>query len=89
VTRLLRFQRGQMVLNFVMAPKGSVRVEVQDADGEPPECLPAADNQELRGAAIEQTATWSAGDRLRRLAGTPGRLRFVLRDADLFSFRYC
>jgi hypothetical protein len=65
-----------------------VRVEVQAADGKPLEGLALADCQELRGDAIEQTVTWSAGDGLHRLAGTPVRLRFVLRDADLFSFRF-
>jgi hypothetical protein len=88
VTRLLLFKGGQLVLNFATRPLGSVRVEVQNADGKPLEGLALADCQELRGDEIQQAVTWSAGDRLRRLAGKPVRLRFVLHDADLFSFRF-
>ena len=88
VTRPLCFAGGQLVLNFVTAPKGSVRVEVQDAEGKPLKGLTLADCTELRGDAIDRPVTWQGGESLRRWADRPIRLRFVLRDADLFSFRF-
>ena len=43
---------------------------------------------EVLGDDLERVVHWSGGTDLSRLAGIPVRLRFVLRDADLFSFRF-
>jgi hypothetical protein len=46
------------------------------------ECL------EMFGDSLERPVRWKRGDDLRRLAGKPVRLRFVLKDADLYSIRF-
>jgi len=46
------------------------------------------DAGELIGNEIERAYSWKASDDVGALAGKPVRLRFVLRDADLFSFRF-
>ena len=86
-TRPLRFQGDKLVLNFTTGAKGSLAVELQDLEGRPLEGFSLKDCQPLSGDAVAQTVTWK-GTSLNRLAGTPVRLRFVLRDADLFSFRF-
>ena len=88
ITRPLEFSGSKLVLNYRAQPKGSVRVELQDADGKPLASFAAADSQPLTGDAITTTATWRGGHDLASLAGQPVRLRFVLSDAELFSFRF-
>ena len=40
------------------------------------------------GDRIDQTVSWSGRSDLSELANQPIRLRFVLRDADLFSLQF-
>jgi hypothetical protein len=47
-----------------------------------------ADSQELFGDEIAGTIGWGEGADASTLAGQPVRLRFELRDADLFAFRF-
>ena len=88
VTKLLVFSGGKLAVNFVTREGGSVRVELQDADGRPIDRFALADSTELRGDAIEQPVAWKGGADVRSLAGKPIRLRLELRNADLFSFRF-
>jgi hypothetical protein len=41
------------------------------------------------GDSLDQAMAWKGGGDAGRLAGQPVRLRFVLRDADVFAFRFC
>jgi hypothetical protein len=88
LTQPIRYQGEKLALNFVTGPQGSVRVEVQDADGKPLEGRTLADSQPLRGDAIDQAVSWKAGADLGRWAGKAVRLRFELKDADLFALRF-
>jgi hypothetical protein len=88
LTRPFRFQGERLVLNFITAAKGAVRVELQDQDGKPLEGLTLADCPPLQGDAVDQSVTWKPSADLRKWAGKPVRLRFELKDADLFSFRF-
>jgi hypothetical protein len=47
-----------------------------------------ADAVEQVGDEIERVVRWKAGSEVGRLAGMPVRLRFVLKDADLFALRF-
>jgi hypothetical protein len=40
------------------------------------------------GDEIERVVRWKQGASVESIAGRPVRLRFVLRDADLFSIRF-
>ena len=88
VTKLLVFSGGKLAVNFVTREGGSVRVELQDADGRPIERFTLADSTAIRGDAIDQPVAWKNGDDVGALAGKPIRLRFELNNADLFSFRF-
>jgi hypothetical protein len=87
VTKPLQFKGEKLVVNFSTTEKGSVAVEVQDAAGRPLEGLSLKDSPPLTGDSAAQSVTWK-GAQLARLAGTPVRLRFVLRNADVFSFQF-
>jgi hypothetical protein len=97
VTKPLLFTGSSLVVNYSTSAVGSLRVELEDADGRPLAGFGLEDCPPMYGDRIEQTVVWphatagpasAAGKFHRTLAGTPVRVRFVLRDADLYSFRF-
>jgi hypothetical protein len=65
-----------------------VRVEVQDAEGTPLPGLRLEDCGELAGDDVRREVRWGHGEALAAQEGKPVRLRFVMRDADLFSLQF-
>jgi len=88
VTRPILFEGKQLTLNFSTSAAGSIRVEMQDVDGKPLADLALADCTEVFGDSLQRVVTWKAGTDVSAMAGKPIRLRFVLRDANLYSFRF-
>lgn len=88
VTKPLVFSGRRLTLNFSTSAAGSLQVEVQTAEGQPIEGLGLEDCPEIIGDRLEHTVRWKSGSDISRLAGQPIRLRFQLRDADLYSFRF-
>jgi hypothetical protein len=88
LTRPFTFTGGRLSVNFATSAAGGVRVEIQDAAGKPVAGHTLADSQELIGNEIDRKAAWKSGADVSRLAGKPVRLRFVMKDADLYSLRF-
>ena len=89
VTRPLIFTGRELVLNFSASAAGSIRVELlRDQMNIPVEGFSIEDCVEVLGDDLERVVRWKEGRELGGLAGTPVRLRFALRDAELFSFRF-
>ena len=88
ITKPLVFDGKQLVINFATSGAGSVRVEIQDAAGTPIPGFTLADSSEITGDQIEQVVTWKQGPTVSKLAGRPVRLRFVLKDGDVYSYRF-
>ena len=89
VTKPLIFSGRELVLNFSASAAGSVRVELlRDQMNIPVEGFSLEDCVEVLGDDLERVVRWNEGRKLDGLAGTPVRLRFVLRDVELFSFRF-
>ncbi|MBI1357966.1 MAG: hypothetical protein GC160_26815 [Acidobacteria bacterium] len=88
VTKPLTFTGDRLLLNYATSAAGSIRVEVQDAAGSALPGFALADAVELFGDEVDGAFPWAAGPDLGSLAGRPVRLRFVLRDADLYSFHF-
>jgi hypothetical protein len=86
-TKPLRFQGSKLLLNFSTSAAGGIKVEFQREDGAPIPGFTLADCQELIGNDVERSVTFAAGD-LSRLAGQAVRLRFVMKDADLYALRF-
>ena len=88
ITRPLIFRGDSLRLNFSTSAVGFVRVEIQDAEGhsQPGFTLDAC--SEIFGDEIDGTVKWEGGGDMRSLVGQPVRLRFALKDADLFAFRF-
>lgn len=88
VTVPLRFSGDRLSLNLATSAAGDVRVELQDASGAAIEGHALADADELIGDQLDRIVTWGGRADVSALAGRPVRLRFVLRDANLFSMRF-
>lgn len=88
VTQPLIFSGSELVLNVSTSVGGQVQVEIQDADGNPLPGLTLKSCDPIVDDAIERVVSWGKETDLSRYAGTPVRIRFVLRDADIFSFRF-
>jgi hypothetical protein len=65
-----------------------MRVEIQSADEKPIEGFGLKDCKEIIGDRIAQVVHWKAGPDISRLATQPVRLRFTLKDANLFSLQF-
>ena len=87
-TKPLLFAGKALKINFATSAAGSIRVEIQDAEGRPIPGFALEDCPEIIGDQIERTVSWKQGPDLGLLAGKPIRLRFVLKDADLYAFQF-
>ena len=87
-TRPIVFEGNRLVLNFATSAAGSIRVEIQHADGKPVEGFALADCPDIFGDSLGRTVSWTGGPDVGHLAGKPVRLRLVLGDADLYSFQF-
>jgi len=89
LTRPLLFSGSELRLNYQTSAGGGVGVEIQDEHGQVIPGYAIADmKEELRGDVRGQAVLWKQGSDVGKLAGRPIRLRFVLRDADLYAIRF-
>ena len=88
VTKTFTFAGDTLELNFSTSAAGSIRVELQDEGGQPVPGFTLNDCVPLIGNEIARTVAWKGGKSLGQWRGKPVRLRFSLRDADLFSLRF-
>jgi hypothetical protein len=65
-----------------------VQVEIQDPAGKPIPGYGLADCPEIFGDELERVVAWKGGADVGKLAGKPVRLRFVMKDADLYAIRF-
>ena len=87
-TKPLVFSGRRLVINASTSAAGGVRVEILDADGRPLDRYARANAIEFFGDSIEQEVRWDQGPDLSALAGQSVRLRFLLKDADLYAFQF-
>ena len=89
VTKPLIFEGNEMVINFSASAAGSIRVELlRDQMDMPIEGFSLEDCIEVLGDDLDRVVRWSGGNDLSNLSGVPLRLRFVLKDADLYSLKF-
>ncbi|NUQ64982.1 MAG: hypothetical protein HUU20_21165 [Pirellulales bacterium] len=88
VTRPVVFTGKQLAINYATSAAGSVRVEILDTGSKTIAGFGPGDAAEIYGDQPERVVAWKQGADLSGLAGKPVRLRFFLKDADLYSFRF-
>ena len=87
-TQPLTFSGCRLEINYSTSAAGSLRIEMQDVSGKPLPEHSLADCPEIFGDDIERVVEWKSGSDVSQFAGQPIRLRFVMKDADLFSIRF-
>jgi len=85
ITKLFTFTGKNLSINFSSSVAGDIRAEIQDEKGKPVPGFSLEECPPIFGDSIERIVTWKGGNDLAELEGKPIRLRFVLKDADLFS----
>jgi hypothetical protein len=88
VTKPLVFQGRNLVINFATSAAGGLRVELRDAESKPLPGFGLGDAVEQVGDDIERIVAWKGGTDVSQLSGKPVRVRFVMKDADLFAMRF-
>lgn len=88
LTKPFQFSGGKLEINFSTSAAGGVRAEIQDEDGNPIPGYALEDCPEMSGDEISRIVAWKNGPEVHKLAYKPVRLRFVMKDADLYSLRF-
>lgn len=88
LTKPLRFAGHRLDLNFSTSAVGAIRVEIQNEGGQPFPGFAAADCVEVIGNELDRAVHWKSGSDVSALAGQTVRLRFVMKDADLYALRF-
>ncbi len=88
VTEPFTFEGARLLLNASTSAAGAIRVEIQDERGRPLPGMSLADCPEIYGDALDLEVPWPASAALPKWQGVPIRLRFVMRDADLYAMRF-
>lgn len=81
----LKFEGRRLVINYATSAAGSVRVELRDSKGKPIPGYTLREFAQMYGDEIERTVSWQGGDDVSKLQKRGVRLRFVMKDADLYS----
>ena len=88
LTKPLVFSGKRLVLNYSTSSVGSVKVELTDEGGKPLPGFSVDDCDEIIGDEISRTVSWKTTTDLSAIAGRPVRVRFTMKDADLYSLQF-
>ena len=88
LTKPLIFEGDKLVVNYTTSVAGGLRVEIQDANGQPIDGYRLSECVEMFGDEIERVVRWENGSDVRSLAGRAVRLRFVMAAADLYAIQF-
>jgi hypothetical protein len=88
LTKPLIFEGNSLEINYATSALGEVRIEVLSDEGRPIEGFTLSQCDAIFGDQISRTVTWGGNADVSKISGKPIKLRFVLKDADLYSFRF-
>jgi hypothetical protein len=89
VPRSVAWGDAMLLLNVATSAAGSVRCELQAADGTPIPGFTLEQCDTIFGDEIERIVSWGSGrSELKQFAGRPIRLRIELQDADIYALRF-
>ncbi len=88
ITKPIEFSGNKLVLNFSTSAAGGIHVEIQDISGTAIPGFRLDDSDEIIGDTVERIVTWKDNFDVSSLAGRPVRLRFVMKDADIYSVQF-
>ncbi len=88
ISKPLIFSGKELQINFATSAAGSIHFEIQGADCRPIPGFTLEESIEMIGDELDRNVTWKSGRDVSRFAGQPVRLRFVMKDADLYAVQF-
>ncbi len=88
LTKPFTFKGSSLHINFSTSAAGSIRIEIQDGEGKPIPGFTLEDAHSVIGNEISREVYWKGGKDLKELEGKVIRLRFVMKDAHLYSMKF-
>jgi hypothetical protein len=88
VTKPFTFEGERLSLNFATSAAGSVRIQIETTEGDLIPGFTADECQEIIGNEIDRTVFWNGDTSVAELSGRTIRIRFFMKDADLYSFKF-
>jgi len=83
------FKGKNLIINYSTSSVGYIKIELLDVEGKPISGFDLDSCNEIYGDEIERLVLWKDRSDLSQLTGTPIRLHFSMKDADLYSFKFC
>ncbi|MFO0947473.1 MAG: hypothetical protein U1D30_16375 [Planctomycetota bacterium] len=87
-THPLTFDGSRLTVNFATSAAGGIKVEIQDEDGAPLPGFALEESVELIGNDLAREVRWQSGNDLSSLANKVIKLRFSMKDADLYALQF-
>lgn len=87
-TKTVTFTGKSLHLNYATSAAGSIRVELLDGDGVVIPGYEADKCFEIIGNQLDRAVEWNGSTDISALSGTPVRVRFVMKDADLYAIQF-
>ncbi|MCC6145322.1 MAG: hypothetical protein IT368_16070 [Candidatus Hydrogenedentes bacterium] len=87
-TKPFLFAGSRLHLNFQTSAAGGILVELQHADGSAIDGFSRDECREIIGNELDRVVDWGGTADVSALAGTPVRLRFIMKDADLYAIQF-
>ena len=88
ISKPLIFKGEELILNFATSAAGFIKVEILDENGSIIKGFELYNSKELIGNEIEKVVSWKTNPNLKKLIDRPIRLRFVMKDANLYSMMF-
>lgn len=88
ITKPFIFDGQQLSLNFSTSAAGGVKVGFENAEGKPIPGFSIDEAVTQIGNEIDRRVTWKSGPDVSTLAGKTVRMRFSMKDADVFAFQF-
>jgi hypothetical protein len=88
VTKPFTFSGMQLEINYATSAAGFIKIEIQDVDGRPLPGYTLDDAEEVIGNEIRRVVRWQGGADLTKISSMPVRLHILMKDADLYSFKF-
>jgi hypothetical protein len=87
-TRPFSFEGDELTLNYATSASGSIQVEIQDEDGLPIDGYTITAADEIWGDKLDGVVTWKGNSDVSSLAGQTIRLKFHMKQADLYALQF-
>jgi hypothetical protein len=88
LTKPFIFQGNHLEINYATSAAGSIKIEILDHLGKTIPGYNMDETTEIIGNEIKRIVQWKEQSDISKLAGRPIRLRIVMKDANLYAFKF-